>query len=226
MSTSRVLAVLCVGTLLCVLVALGCWQWERGRAKAQLLATASVQGAQPTLELDACPAARALYRQARARGVYQGRRQVLVDNRIQNGQPGYEVVTPLRLDSGQILAINRGWVPLGESRGVLPHVPVPEGRQTVTGELRAPSHNRFLGAGFTETVDGVRRVAELHPADLVDGAPACAQVLLLNPDPAEDFVRRWPLTVMTPQRHYAYAAQWFAMALAVLVLGAWLWRYR
>ena len=31
-------------------------------------------------------------------------------------------------------------------------------------------------------------------------------------------VREWPIVVMTPTRHYAYAVQWFAMAFVLLVI--------
>ncbi|MCL5256048.1 MAG: hypothetical protein M1363_08050, partial [Gammaproteobacteria bacterium] len=31
-------------------------------------------------------------------------------------------------------------------------------------------------------------------------------------------VREWPIVVMPPHRHYAYAMQWFGLALAALIV--------
>ena len=32
------------------------------------------------------------------------------------------------------------------------------------------------------------------------------------------FVRKWPVVAMSPQRHYAYALQWFVMAMVGSIL--------
>ncbi len=41
------------------------------------------------------------------------------------------------------------------------------------------------------------------------------RILLSDPDPASGFVREWTPNVMPPERHAAYAFQWFALAIAV-----------
>jgi cytochrome oxidase assembly protein ShyY1 len=43
-------------------------------------------------------------------------------------------------------------------------------------------------------------------------------MLLLDADAASGFVREWTPNVMPPARHRAYAFQWFAFALAALVI--------
>jgi len=53
-------------------------------------------------------------------------------------------------------------------------------------------------------------------ADL--GRPLQPRLLLLDPDATSGFVRKWTPAVMPPARHQAYAFQWFAFALAALVL--------
>ena len=45
-------------------------------------------------------------------GTYDPAHEVLIRNRSSQGQPGFHVVTPLRLADGQALLVNRGWIPL------------------------------------------------------------------------------------------------------------------
>ncbi|MFF1385653.1 SURF1 family protein [Arthrobacter sp. NPDC058288] len=42
--------------------------------------------------------------------------QRIVRNRPNNSAPGYEVLVPFRLASGETIVINRGWLPIGNSR--------------------------------------------------------------------------------------------------------------
>ncbi len=42
--------------------------------------------------------------------------QFLLDNMTHAGRAGYEVLTPLLLDDGRVLLVNRGWLPLPDGR--------------------------------------------------------------------------------------------------------------
>lgn len=54
------------------------------------------------------------------------------------------------------------------------------------------------------------------------GKPLLPFVLRLAPDVDAGYAREWELrTGLTPERHVGYAVQWFALALALLVLSLW-----
>src|SRR5918999_5519037 len=80
-----------------------------------------------------------------ARGRFVDEHTVYLDNKLRRGQPGYEVVTPLRLDGMHVL-VNRGWVHAGRTRETLPEVPVPPGEVRVEG-LALARLPRVLEAG-------------------------------------------------------------------------------
>ena len=62
---------------------------------------------------------------------------MLVRNRSYNGSPGYHVLTPLVLPSGDAVIIDRGFVPL-ETSGTAPDVPTPpSGVVVVDGWVRS-----------------------------------------------------------------------------------------
>src|SRR6202034_3263269 len=94
-------------------------------------------GAESVAELGQRPiAALPRYAQVRLQGSYDGAHQFLLDNMSHNGQPGYEVLTPLRLNDGRIVVVNRGFVPLTASRRQLPDVRIDvTAPQTPTGRL-------------------------------------------------------------------------------------------
>ena len=55
-------------------------------------------------------------------GQYLPQDQRIVRNRPNNSAPGYEVLVPFRLTSGETIVINRGWLPIGNARSGYPDV--------------------------------------------------------------------------------------------------------
>lgn len=217
--------------LLALLVWAGFWQLGRAEQKRDILVAEAYRSGKPPLALGpelagAAPDERLRYRRATARGIYRGERQYLLDNRTHGHVAGYHVLTPLRLQGGDLhVMVNRGWVPVGPDRSVLPEVGVDGGPADVRGTLAAPpSAGLELGpSGYGEggwprvvqKVDLAAIAAELR-------APVFPLLLRLAPGDGEGFVREWRVsTGLTPERHTGYAVQWFALALALVILCAW-----
>ncbi len=61
--------------------------------------------------------------------------QFLLDNRTNEGRPGYEVLTPLYLDAAErdVILVDRGWIPFSGFRDKLPDV-------SFAGRRRCRSH--------------------------------------------------------------------------------------
>ncbi|MBI4998066.1 MAG: SURF1 family protein [Rhodocyclales bacterium] len=201
--------------LLPILVALGEWQMQRGAQKAALLAQWATQAALPPLRIG--PEEVHLLREARASGRrvllggrWDTRRQVLLDNQIFGGQAGYRVFTPLRLTGRSAVLVNRGWLTAGARRDVAPDVHPVAGEATVTGMVAPPPAPGFLARQAVDVAlgEGLLRVQQLDIAEL-------SQRLALDLEP-------WTLQLapaapqLAPERHRAYALQWFLFA-ALLV---------
>ncbi|HVT35427.1 MAG TPA: SURF1 family protein [Nevskiaceae bacterium] len=200
--------------------ALGTWQLHRGQAKQALIDQYAAAPAAP-LELRGDSAARdGELPEAAARGTYLPVRQLLLDNQSHDHQPGYHVWTPLRLERGGLLLVNRGWIPLAAARQPLP---APEGAQAVRGRWRSlPRAGMQLEQGAC---------VPAHPGQVVNypdatqlacllGEPVAAGELLLDAAAPGGYVRDWHAAFdeFPPQRHYAYAAQWFAFAATALAV--------
>src|ERR1041385_3320684 len=86
-------------------IALG--NWQSRRAEEKLAAAAELEKKRVSL-----------------RGVFRPELTVLLDNKIHNHRPGYEAVTPLRLEDSTYVLVDRGWFELGAKEPAAPAGPV------------------------------------------------------------------------------------------------------
>ena len=85
------------------------------------------------------------YLRATARGEYLPEKEILIDNRVRNKIPGAHVITPLLLEGGGALAVNRGWTKKGAA-----YPPPPAGKTAVRGVLQKDNADAFVLSGQTE----------------------------------------------------------------------------
>lgn len=205
--------------------ALSVWQWRRGQDKQALLDQMAAAADGPAHTLARGDKASEVPVRARARGRYDSEHQLLLDGQSHDRQPGYHVWTPLTLDDGSTVLVNRGWVPADADRRVLPDIVVPSSKLTVQGlwrELPQPGL-RLEGTVNCPEVKTFPAVvsypvrSELHC--VLDRAVSSG-VLLLDAQQPFGFHRDWPSAYVSlpPTRHYGYAAQWAALGLTLLIL--------
>ena len=214
-----------VAALLC---SLGVWQIERAQMKKQLVAAQNIaRTAAPQPMRLPRAAASGMARDPRlyygrhyiVAGRVDGKRQILLDNQSNGTQIGYRVWTPVILDSGVRVIVDRGWIPLADqSRKQVPDPRAPSGRVTMTGLWRSfPQPGlRFGESASCDAASWPRRLNYPDAATVRCQYPGATAngLLLLNPEDAHGFVRDWQLnlTGISPFHHYAYASQWFLMA--------------
>ncbi len=100
---------------LSILLGLGAWQLLRLEWKTALIAEIQARGAAAPLALPAEISGPALdYTPVRLRGVFLHGKERHVAARTHKGKIGLHIVTPLRLDDGRTVLVNRGWVPLAK----------------------------------------------------------------------------------------------------------------
>lgn len=131
---------------------LGFWQLDRAAQKQALQAQQAQRRQLPAL--DAATLARTpeqsvaqLQRTVRLQGRWAPEATVFLDNRPMAGQVGFHVLTPLRLDDGSAVLVQRGWVPRHRlQRDLLPPVHTPDGPVSLLARVIAePSRLRELG---------------------------------------------------------------------------------
>lgn len=215
-------------TALCVLavaafIGLGRWQWHRGVEKEAVwrdFSAAEGPATSPASPLGALPR----FARVRLEGRYDAAHQFLLDNRTHDGAAGYEVLTPLQLEDGRWVLVNRGWVPFSGYRDRLPDTTLADAGApvTVTGRIdtlpvegmesgRAPP----AAGAIWPKVTSFPHVAEIAAAL---GRPIEARQVLLDPSAPDGYLRDWRPPGVPPDRHYSYAVQWWLFAATATVL--------
>lgn len=216
-----------IATLVLVpfLVSLGIWQLQRADWKQGLVEQHADRAKQPAVLLETLLARDETlqYRPVATRGRYDLAHQLLLDNRTYQGQAGYHVLTPLLLDdTGRAVLVNRGWVPVGKYRAQLPELPGPDDELVVNGIIKLPPEKLFRLGEEEEPRQGWPQVVQqMKLPDLEQrlGYPLLPVVLLLDPVDEYGFVRQWKAVYgVTPDKHRAYALQWFTLALVLVMI--------
>ncbi len=208
--------------LFAVLVRLGVWQLHRAEEK-RVLYESFAAGSDATVPIDLSSPRPRRYQHVEARGHYDETRQILIDNMVEAGTAGYFVITPFALTGGGWLLVNRGWVPLGANRASRPAIEVAGDTRRVHGRAdNMPSPGIRMGepaplappypvvAAFPSRDDIARLLHE--------SSWAATDLLLLDAGEPDGFVRHWSAPGFPPVRHVAYAVQWFALAVTLLVI--------
>jgi surfeit locus 1 family protein len=211
-------AVLCVA-----FVAAGRWQWDKGLQR-QVQWDAFARGADAPLALggrDVGSIPR--FRRVALMGRFDGARQFLLDNRTHAGSAGYEVLTPLRLDDGRVLLVDRGWVAFTGSRARLPDVALrADAPVTLTGRLDdLPTPGLELGRMPPPRDDHWPKVTSYPSMSQLAGAYGRTlepRIVLLDPGAPNGYVRDWQPPGLPPIRHLSYAVQWWGFAVTLSII--------
>lgn len=211
------LATLVILLVFVILVSLGLWQLNRAEQKRQRLewiASQSSQQAMPLSHIDPQQDIRDL--PVLATGTFLSDQYYLLDNRIHQGKVGYQVLGLLQTNQGQLL-VNLGWVSTGQSRDILPEITLPTGLQQVSGVIQVPANNPLITETLKADAPWPRLIQQLDIPLLQRwhlGQRLLPYVLLLNEKLDWGYPRAWQAVVMPPEKHLAYAVQWFALAIA------------
>lgn len=217
----KFIVVILIGAGLVLLLGLGAWQWQRGVNKNIInLSLAdndyiSIGSVQDWATMN--------YKRVELQGRWERARTFLLANKTHKGKLGFEVFSVFRLayDNAAVL-VNRGWVADKDSwHGELPAT-------FAKGILYIPRKGFVLG-------DAYRGAKNANPLEIqYFDAPALSRalgeavqsaVVVLDKDHPAAFIRNWQSVAVSPARHFAYAVQWWGLAITLMVF-AFIWRAR
>ncbi|MEO8312039.1 MAG: SURF1 family protein [Caldimonas sp.] len=208
---------------------LGFWQLDRADQKIALQASLVARGRDPALDgaaLARSPIAAEAqhHRRASLRGRWLADRSVFLDNRQMDGKVGFFVVTPLALSPGSgVVLVQRGWAARNfGDRTALPALATPDGIVAVEG-IVAPAPSRLFE--FADAASGPIRqnldIASFARETGLDLLPLSVVQQDVPGAAVDGLLRHWSAPAADVQKHYGYAAQWFAIAAGIAFLYVW-----
>lgn len=222
------LSVYCL--LLALLCSLGFWQLGRAEQKTQFLRQQQAASETAALDLNwqtVTDSESLRYQKVVATGRYDAAHQFLIDNQMLDGKPGYFVLTPFLVDNEKrAILVNRGWVPLGADRKVLPDAGIKTDVKRITGRINhfPPVGIKLKGAEIpTEGWPAVVQVVDSRVLADKLGYDVYDFQIELDADAGEGYRREWKISsTIPPEKHLAYAVQWFGLALTLTGLFIWI----
>ena len=210
-----------------VAVSLGNWQLRRAEEKQALQERLDNRGRGAALQLPSRPVEvkDVEYARVSLRGEFLPQHTILLDNRVRNGVAGYEALTPVRIEGGELcVLVNRGWIAAGPRRGVLPEFPTPAGPQSLEGIALVPGGRYFEFA--SEHAAGKKTGAAAPVWQNLDferyaqTTRLTLQPFLVRQISASDdgLARMWERPDRGVDIHRGYAFQWYSLAALILVL--------
>jgi len=146
-----------------------------------------------------------------------------LDNKFYQHQPGYNIITPVILKNNQVLLIDQGWIPRGKDRKYLPRLKN-EFSTVWMGQVYYPQLSKIKLGQFLDFKTGNYYVIEtlnIKEIEKVLRRKVLPWVLRNMSDKPSLYVRKWEAVSVSPERHQAYAVQWFVMAGIVLLILVW-----
>lgn len=208
---------------LVILVALGTWQVERLAWKNALLDRIHDRIAGPAVPLPqgGLPLDDWEYRRVAVEGRYLPEREFHLLATSPRGNAGYHVLTPLqRADGGDLLLIDRGWVPAErKAPEQRPGSAPPEGEVRVTGVFRMPWRQGYFVAD-NEVGPNLWFWPEMTAMAAELGRPVAPYFIEVDttPDPPAIFPMGGQTRVNIANNHLEYALTWYGFAVALAVI--------
>ena len=157
-------------------------------------------------------------------GTYLQADVLLVRNRPNNGQPGFEQLVPFKAESGIVIFVSRGWLPTGSKQDFPDTNPVPTGNlTTIVGRIIAtePKLDRSAPEGQIASINPQLATEILNLENTITNgylrleieSPVMSAKLLSMPSPS-----------INEGNNLSYAAQWIIFA--IMAIWALVWRVR
>ena len=210
------------------LIGLGTWQMQRLAWKEELLATITERTAAAPVDLDTVLAsgrsiAEQEYTPVTVAGVFDhtAERHFFA---TWKGASGYYVYTPLHLDDGSYLFVNRGFVPFERKDASTRAEGQVPGKITVTGLLRSALAEKPSSiVPDNEPAKNIFYWKDIRAMAASSGLPADANIkgffLDAGPAPNPGGLPVGGVTMLDlPNNHLQYAVTWYGLAAALLAV--------
>lgn len=212
---------------LVTLLSLGIWQLQRHEWKQGLIEQIEKRNKEAPISVDKAKRLWASEEnadhtriEAHGKLLHQKERHLFT---VEKGQPGWRIFTPLRIDTGGHIFVDRGFVPVQLKDKALRRDGLIRRLVHVTGRLRAPSKKGYFSPEnklkenefFWRSLDEMASSVSL-------GKQQSLATFFLEAEKIEPKLGQWPKAgiprLNIPNKHMSYALTWFGLAIVLIAI--------
>lgn len=152
-------------------------------------------------------------------GHYQGNNTLFLQNQYHDDIPGFEVITPFKIKGEEkLLLIDRGWIQKTDQR--TPVITNTDDELRIIGSIKLLNEHQFiLGQNILEPNKMPLIIQKISINDISEKTHSAYFPFILRLSPREPYgyVREWKMNQIVPERHMAYAIQWYGLAVIMII---------
>ena len=152
------------------------------------------------------------YQKVKFSGIFDFEKQIFLYSLNNKGKPGYDIITPLKINSNEILLINRGWIQKDQKNNKNINKIVSNSYQGILKKITKP--NPFKPDNDIE--NNIWYSLKLTDLENFTGYKLSNFVLFLQ-NSQNNLVENKIVSPDLPNNHLKYAITWYSVALSILL---------
>ena len=152
------------------------------------------------------------YQKVKFSGIFDFEKQIYLYSLNNKGKPGYDIITPLKINSNEILLINRGWIQKDQKNNKNINKIVSNSYQGILKKITKP--NPFKPDNDIE--NNIWYSLKLTDLEDFTGYKLSNFVLFLQNN-QNNLVENKIVSPDLPNNHLKYALTWYSVALSILL---------
>ena len=152
------------------------------------------------------------YQKVKFNGIFDFEKQIYLYSLNDKGKPGYDIITPLKIDSNEVLLINRGWIQKDQKGNKNINKVESNSYEGILKKITKP--NPFKPDNDIE--NNIWYSLKLTDLENFTGYKLSNFVLFLQNN-QNNFVENKIVSPDLPNNHLKYALTWYSVALSILL---------
>ena len=152
------------------------------------------------------------YQKVKFNGIFDFEKQIYLYSLNDKGKPGYDIITPLKIDSNEVLLINRGWIQKDQKGNKNINKVESNSYEGILKKITKP--NPFKPDN--DIKNNIWYSLKLKDLENFTGYKLSNFVLFLQNN-QNNFVENKIVSPDLPNNHLKYALTWYSVALSILL---------
>mgnify|MGYP001181815635 CR=1 FL=1 len=152
------------------------------------------------------------YQKVKFSGIFDFKNQIYLYSLDEKGAPGFDIITPMKINTNEILLVNRGWIKKDLIRDKSINLTTTNNFEGIVKKITKsnpfkPDNDLQKNIWFSLNIDELRSYTGLEVSEYV--------IYVQNKD--NQLIKPRKIDPNLPNNHLKYAITWYSVALSILI---------